>query len=69
MKILTKGTKPTDRIYRSTCPECGTEYEFAQHEAKYHSDQRDGDVLEIKCPSCQHTEWIGVHNYVRYATY
>ena len=50
MKIVKQG-KVDDNIYRGTCRNCGTEIEFDKNEAKYVSDQRDGDFLTMRCPT------------------
>ena len=50
MKILQEGKLPVERIYKLHCNRCSTIFEFQQKEAKYVSDQRDGDFLEITCP-------------------
>ena len=35
MKILYRGMRPEDRIYRGQCYNCGTEVEFQRKEAQY----------------------------------
>jgi len=50
--IIKRGELPKDRIYRCTCYNCYTEFEFTQEEGTYHSDQRDGEYLTIACPLC-----------------
>lgn len=52
MKIIYRGTDPKDTTHRAVCGQCKTEVEFAQSEAVYHNDQRDGDFLSISCPVC-----------------
>lgn len=53
MKVIFKGTAPSETIHRGTCNRCKTIVEFARHEAKYTSDQRDGDYLTVECPECK----------------
>jgi len=53
MKILERGTKPTDKVYTVRCQHCKTKFEFAQHEGKVIYDQRDGDFISIACPVCK----------------
>ena len=52
MEILSRGNDPAKRQYTGTCTTCGTRVRFLKQEAKYHSDQRDGDYLSVKCPEC-----------------
>jgi len=60
MKILKEGQLPEAQVYKATCRKCGTEYEFTRGEARYSSDQRDGDALITKCPllGCGQDNWI-----------
>jgi len=53
MKIIKQGVDPKTHVYRCTCFICETEFEFKKKEAKYNSDQRDGDYLSIDCPTCK----------------
>ena len=55
MEILHKGTPPSARVHEATCNTCKTQIRFKQYEAKYHSDQREGDYLSIGCPVCGHS--------------
>jgi len=52
VKVIKQGQKPESRVYRGACRTCHTEIEFERHEAKYNVDQRDGDYLSIRCPTC-----------------
>ncbi|AXV15107.1 hypothetical protein CYG48_04960 [Neorhizobium sp. SOG26] len=52
MKIIKQGKHPGEKVYRGTCRTCSTEIEFERHEARYQVDQRDGDFLQIACPTC-----------------
>lgn len=53
MKILSRGIKPEDKIFRGTCSNCKTEYECLRHEGTYEYDQRDGGgFLRVTCPVC-----------------
>jgi endogenous inhibitor of DNA gyrase (YacG/DUF329 family) len=53
MKILKQGALPEEKVYRSKCHHCKTEFEYQQKEAKLTHDQRDGSFLTIACPFCQ----------------
>lgn len=50
MKIIKEGKLPEKKTYKTSCSNCGTEFEFKQEEAEFVSDQRDGDYLKIHCP-------------------
>lgn len=52
MKILERGTKPTNKVYTVRCTHCRTKFEFARHEGKVIYDQREGDFIMIACPVC-----------------
>ena len=52
MKVIKQGQKPENKVYRGACRTCHTEVEFEQREAEYKVDQRDGDYLSIRCPTC-----------------
>jgi hypothetical protein len=53
MKIIKPGKKPEDKDYSGECHNCGCEFEFKAKEAEYISDQRDGDIYRIQCPTCK----------------
>lgn len=52
MKVIKRGELPETKVYGGKCQRCSTEVEFVRGEAKYNSDQRDGDFLSIACPVC-----------------
>jgi hypothetical protein len=37
---------------------CDCKFRFAASEARFVSDQRDGDDYVIKCPECGRENWI-----------
>lgn len=55
MKIIERGTMPGDRDWQATCTHCRTRFEFKQSEGEFHTDQRDGDYVTVKCPVCTQT--------------
>lgn len=57
MKILKHGTLPETKTYTSTCSHCHCHMEFTRAEAEYLSDQRDGDLLRVECPTCKRDVW------------
>jgi ribosomal protein S27E len=52
MEIIKRGVIPEERVYYAKCGYCESELRFRRSEAKYVSDQRDGDYLVVKCPVC-----------------
>jgi len=60
MKIIRPGKQRTERVYETTCRQCDCVFEFQEKEARYHSDQRDGDFLAIPCPTCSASVTVGV---------
>jgi hypothetical protein len=50
MKIIKEGRLPQEKVYRTSCGNCGTVFEFKEAEAKYTCDQRDGDFYTLHCP-------------------
>jgi ribosomal protein S27E len=55
MKIIQRGSDPRAEPIQATCRNCQTVFEFHPLEAKYSSDQRDGDFYSIGCPVCGQT--------------
>lgn len=53
MKILYRGTKPSETVHRATCSTCKSQIEFQRHEGKINNDQRDGNTIEVDCPVCE----------------
>ena len=53
MKVIKRGIPPDKQTFRAVCDVCKSHLEFARNEGKYHSDWRDGDYIEIKCPVCK----------------
>ncbi len=60
MKIIERGIKPDDAVCKSRCMHCKTLVEFQRSEARYVSDQRDGDALVVACPVCEREIWAAV---------
>ncbi len=52
MKILKEGKRPEEKVYRHTCTNCKTLFEFLAKEGKTIYDQRDGNFITINCPLC-----------------
>lgn len=60
MKIITPGKLPQEKVYTTTCRNCGCRFEFTRDDARYVSDQRDGDALTVRCPQqgCNTEKWV-----------
>ena len=58
MRIIEKGVSPDDKTYRERCGYCKTLFEFDRKEAKFTSDQRDGDFLTVMCPTCARPVYV-----------
>lgn len=54
MKIIKKGLVPEELPVQVTCNHCRSILEFLITEARFTSDQRDGDFYTINCPVCHH---------------
>lgn len=61
MEILHRGTAPSERVHEATCNSCKTKVRFTQGEAKYNSDQREGDYLSVSCPVCHNIITKALH--------
>lgn len=59
MKIISVGKRPDEKTATVHC-RCNTVFEFAKNEGRYVSDQRDGDCIAIKCPTCGQENWVDV---------
>lgn len=60
MKIIKQGKLPEDKTYSGECNHCECEFEFQAKEAKYTTDQRDGDFYSIACPTCRRPVCVAV---------
>lgn len=60
MKIIKPGCLTDKSVHRGTCQFCGCVIEFERWEARFQSDQRDGDALIMKCPTCNREIWCDV---------
>lgn len=52
VKVTKPGALPEHDVFEGTCYRCKTEVEFERADAKFTSDQRDGDFLSVACPTC-----------------
>lgn len=60
VRVIKRGMKPEDKVYRGTCRHCSTEVEFKRSAARFHDDQRDGALLQVTCPVCRQQITVGV---------
>lgn len=54
MKIIREGRDPKTIPMLASCNHCKTQVEFLPIEAKYVSNQREGDYYQVDCPVCNH---------------
>ena len=68
MRIIKQGLIPEEVVYKITCGNCETFFEFLQKEGKFCDDQRDGAFVQINCPVCKKactTAYITPQEYMR----
>ncbi len=63
VEILERGQVPADRVYVAQCPTCGSRLRFKMSEARYSTDQRDGDAVVVTCPVCTGQVWTDAKAY------
>lgn len=51
MEIMRKGKLPEAEEYTIVCGNCDCMFKFTRREARLQTDDRDGDFLEINCPT------------------
>lgn len=63
MKILKRGTAPSEIPYQATCHKCKTEIEFMEHEARETAGDRPWEptCLIISCPVCNNGVFVTKH--------
>ena len=57
MRIIEQGRLPGEREHIVRCLECQTKFAFKESEARRSIDERDGDALVVKCPTCRKDVW------------
>lgn len=64
MEIIKEGELPGSKTYTATCNSCKTVFRFRAGEAKYITDQRDGDYYSVTCPlkGCHSTVTANARN-------
>lgn len=65
VKIIKRGRLPEDIEYNVDCYRCKTEFTFAGADARFYSDQRDGDYYQIDCPVCCKPITVSVNAEIR----
>jgi hypothetical protein len=55
MEIIRQGADPANKAITAKCRKCKTVVKFLPYEAKFVSDQREGDFYCIACPVCKNT--------------
>ena len=62
MKIIKPGKTPVEWWFRvvNHCQRCGAQWKLEPgDELRHHDDQRDGEAVESKCPTCGRAQWTG----------
>jgi hypothetical protein len=53
MRIISRGRKPEEQLFKGTCSSCKTVFECKRGEGTYdYGNQRDGPFLSVNCPLC-----------------
>ncbi len=68
VEVLRKGDRPEDRVYTGTCIQCRSLLRFKRSEARFVSDQRDGDAVVVECPVCKKDLWVSADRYEKSLT-
>lgn len=50
MKIITKGSPPESKVYRTECRNCGTVFEFFRTDARLFRGPMAVNYLSVACP-------------------
>lgn len=59
MRIIERGTPPTEQPIEGRCRNCRTIFEFMRNEATFVPDQRDGNFWMVVCPVCNENVTAG----------
>ena len=57
MKIISPGKNRKPKSHTVEC-QCRCKYSFTAEDARWVSDQRDGDAYVVKCPECKTEHWV-----------
>lgn len=60
MKIIRSVKQELDKEAEAECFKCRCQFSFQAKEAKFQSDQRDGNAYVIDCPECKSQVWVSV---------
>jgi hypothetical protein len=59
IKVVRRGTPPSEIVYAHTCSKCYSALEFNAGDAPIRGDQRDMAHV-LTCPVCHNDNWISV---------
>jgi hypothetical protein len=62
IEVVIRGKPPAERSYTVTC-RCKSVLKFLRRDAKFTSDQREGDFLTISCPVCAESVHVNASAY------
>ena len=57
MTIIRSGKNRKKKSHAVEC-NCGCKFSFTADDARWVSDQRDGDAYVVKCPECKTEHWV-----------
>lgn len=60
IEVTRQGKKPGDRVCVGTCNNCGTQVKHLVSDGISKSCQREGDWVEVRCPTCGQTIFSGI---------
>lgn len=58
IKVTKPGKLPSEKSFHGNCTNCGCAITCKRKDGEYISDQRDGDMLKVKCPTTGCHQWI-----------
>jgi hypothetical protein len=64
MRVIIRGIKPSERVYRCTCNTCTSVIEYKESEAEAFSDQREGSYRKFNCPECMAVNYDSSKPYI-----
>jgi hypothetical protein len=63
MRIIKSGKRKLPKSAITSC-DCGCKFGFTADEARFVSDQRDGDAYVAKCPECRADNWVAASRFL-----
>lgn len=54
IEVINRGHLPENDQFEAKCNHCKSDLRFLRSDARFTSDQRDGDFVTVDCPVCSH---------------